>query len=387
MHESGSKVQVPRGKCQSLRCAAGGDVRIEDCVTEPALFRRFPALRARIPHRAFLPGATPVAPLALAGVAGLWVKQDDRCTPLYGGNKPRKLEFVLGRAQARRARRVLTSGGLGTHHGLATTILARSCDIATTLVLVDQPLTDAVRESLRLFAAYGAEVVDGRSVGGAVLRGGAALARSALRGERPLVVPTGGSSPTGNLGFVSAGLELAEQIGAGELPAPALVFLPVGSGGSVAGLAVGLRLAGLGTPVVGVLATDILPPSPARLARMADAALRRLRRADPTLPALRFGAGDFELARGQLGPGYGAATDAAREAQRAAFDAGLQLELTYTAKCLAEILARGRRGALPRGPVLFWQTYNGVDVKARAPGPYRPEALPPRLRRMAEEAA
>jgi D-cysteine desulfhydrase len=354
-------------------------------VAEPALFRRSPALRAWIPHRPFLSGPTPVAPLALAGVGDLFVKRDDRCTPLYGGNKPRKLEFVLGLAEAQRAGRVMTSGGLGTHHGLATTILARACGIATTLVLVDQPVTEAVRESLRLFSAYGAEVVDGRNVPGAVLRGGLALARALARGERPLVVPTGGSSPTGNLGFVSAGLELAEQIRARELPAPALLFVPVGSGGSVAGLAVGLRLAALETKLVGVLVTDILPPSPARLARMANATLRRLRGADPALPALRFRAGDFELARGQLGPGYGAATDAACEALHAAEEAGLHLELTYSAKCLAEVLARARRGTLPRAPVLLWQTYNGVDVKARAPGPWRPEALPPRLRRLVNE--
>jgi D-cysteine desulfhydrase len=370
-----------------LRCAAAGDVRIEDGVAEPALFRRFPALRAGVPHRPFLMGPTPVVPLPLAGVADLWVKRDERCTPLYGGNKPRKLEFLLGLAAARRARRVFTSGGLGTHHGLATAILAGACGIETTLVLVDQPLTDEVRESLRLFSAFGARVVDGRTVPGAALRGAAALARSALRGERPLVVPTGGSSPTGNLGFVSAALELAEQVGAGELPEPALLFLPVGSGGSVAGASLGLRLAGLATRVVGVLATDILPPSPARLARMAAAALRRLRRADPSLPALRFAARDFELARGQLGPGYGAATEAAREAQRTAREAGLVLELTYTAKCFAEILARSRGGRLPPGPILFWQTWNGVDVKAHAPGPFRPEALPPRLRRLAEGAA
>jgi D-cysteine desulfhydrase len=373
----------------SIRRVARGAAtcEIEDGVAEPALFRRFPALRAGVPRRPFLPGPTPVVPLDLPGVPGLWVKHDERCTPLYGGNKPRKLEFLLGAAAARGARRVMTSGGLGTHHGLATAILARACDIETTLVLVDQPVTDEVRESLRLFSAFGVEVVDGRSVRGAVLRGGAALARAAARGERPMLIPTGGSSPAGNLGFVSAGLELAEQVRAGLLPEPRLLFLPVGSGGSAVGACVGLRLAGLATRVVGVLATDILPPSPARLARMARAVVRRLRRVDPSLPAPRFSAADFELARGQLGPGYGSPTEAAREAQRAALAAGLALELTYTAKCLAEILERAGRGALPRGPLLFWQTWNGVDVKAQAPGPFRPEGLPPRLRRLAEGSA
>jgi D-cysteine desulfhydrase len=352
---------------------------------EPALFRRFPGLALHIPHHSFLPAATPVERVTLPGSLALFVKRDDRSCPLYGGNKPRKLEFSIGEALARGARRLVTSGGLGTNHGLATTILGRSAGLATTLVLVDQPVTPEVRRSLRLFACYGAEVVHGRSVRGAVWRGSRALVRAALRGERPFLVPTGGSSVGGCLGFVSAGLELGDQVAAGELPEPALVFLPVGSGGSLAGLAVGLRLAGLATRPVGVLVTDLLPPSPRSLARKARAVLRRLRRADPRVPPLDFGANDFELATAALGPGYGVETEAAREAQRLAAQAGLVLDTTYTAKCLAEVLARARAGGLPRAPILFWLTFNSIDVAAGAP-PFQREALPPSLRAIAEGA-
>jgi D-cysteine desulfhydrase len=351
----------------------------------PALFRRFPSLAGRIPHHAFVPAPTPVERVTLAGSLALYVKRDDRSCPLYGGNKPRKLEFVIAEALARRARRLVTSGGLGTNHGLATTILGRSVGLATTLVLVDQPVTEHVRRSLRLFACYGAEVVDGRSVRGAVWRGSRALARAALRGERPFLVRPGGSSTSGTLGFASAGLELAEQVAAGDLPEPALVFLPVGSGGSIAGLAVGLRLAGLATRPVGVLVNDILPPSPRSLARAARAVLRRLRQADPSVPALDFAARDFALARGALGPGYGVPTSAALEAQRIAAQAGLVLDTTYTAKCLAELLARARADALPHAPVLFWNTFDSIDAAAGAP-PFRPDALPARLRAIAEGA-
>jgi D-cysteine desulfhydrase len=356
-------------------------------VHEPALFRRFPALAGDIPHRPLLPGPTPVAALPLAVAPELFVKCDERCTPLYGGNKPRKLEFVLGDALARRSRRLVTTGGIGTHHGLATTIFARACGLATTLVLIDQPVTAEVRASLRLFAAYGAEVVDARHVRGAAWRTAAVLARSLARGERPRLVPTGGSGATGNLGFVSAAFELAEQVSAGLLPEPAAIFAPIGSGGTVAGLVAGLRLAGLRSEVVGVLATDILAPSPAALARAARATLRRLRRSDPAIRSPGFSAADFPVATGQVGPGYGAATDAAREALELAARAGLRLELTYSAKCFAELLARARAGALPRGPVLFWHTFNAVDPRAGAPGSWRRGALPARLRRLAEEDA
>jgi D-cysteine desulfhydrase len=353
----------------------------------PALFRRYPALAARIPHHSFLAGVSPVERLVLEDLPGLplWVKRDERCCPTYGGNKPRKLEFSLGSALARGARRVVTTGGLGTHHGLATAVLAREVGVATTLVLVDQPVTPHVRESLLLFLAFGAEVVHGRGVPGAgfgVLR---SLARSALRGERPQWLPTGGSSAAGNLGFVSAGLELAEQVAAGALPEPAAIYVPVGSGGTLAGLVLGLRLAGVSSRPVGVLVTDILPPTPAGLAWAARRSLALLRRADPSVPKVPLAPAEFALARGQLGPGYGAATPAAEEAARAAGRSGLSLETTYTAKCLAEIRERARSGGLPPGPILFWNTKNAVDVAARAPRRADPAELPASIRRLLAE--
>jgi D-cysteine desulfhydrase len=349
---------------------------------EPALFRFDPALRGAFPRHPIVTGPTPVEPLPLGGLpeGALYVKRDERCSPLYGGNKPRKLEWILGAALARGSRRLVTTGGLGTHHGLATTILARDAGLATTLVLVMQPVTAAVQRSLLLDAAWGAELRWGRNLPGAAAQVVRALALATLRGERPVLVPTGGSSPRGQLGIVSAACELAEQVRAGALPEPAEIWVAVGSGGTLAGLVAGLALAGLRSRVVGVLVTDILPPSPRRLARMARATLRELRRAAPRLPELAIRADAFDLVRSQLGPGYGAPTDAARAAVAAAAARGLALETTYTGKCLAAVLARARQGGL-RGPLLFWNTFNAVDLESRAPAPLDPRRLPPALRR------
>jgi D-cysteine desulfhydrase len=179
---------------------------------------------------------------------------------------------------------------------------------------------------------------------------------------------------------VSAALELEEQVRAGTCPEPAEIYVPVGTGGTLAGLVAGLELTRLRSRVVGVLVTDILPPSARSLARAACAVLAWLRRLEPALPQARVDPADFELVAGQLGAGYGAPTEAARDAVAAADTCGLELETTYTGKSLAEILERRRRGALGRGPVLFWNTYNGVDVAARAPRALDPELLPPRFR-------
>jgi len=349
----------------------------------PALLRAFPGLRERLPRHPSVSGPTPVEPLRLAGVArdALWIKRDERSCPLYGGNKPRKLEFILGHARACGARRLVTTGGLGTNHGLATAILGRKAGLGTTLVLVRQPLSEAVRRTLLLQAAWGATQVYGASVAGVAAATAYVLARSALRGERPYLVAAGGSSQRGSTGFVSAAIELAEQVRAGRLPAPARIFVPVGTGGTLAGLVAGLRLAGLAARVVGVLVTDILPPDPRSLARQARATLRFLQRLDAAVPAAEIRASDFDLVRDALGAGYGAATPEAERAVRVAADAGLALETTYTGKCLAALLARAG-GLSPTAPALFWNTYNAVDVAARAPVPPDPARLPPRLSRL-----
>jgi D-cysteine desulfhydrase len=356
--------------------------------SEPALFRAFPALRQRCPRRTFtaLPTPVEVFPLDGAPEGRLYIKRDDRSCSAYGGNKPRKLEFIIGAALARGVRRLVTSGGLGTNHGLATTILGREAGLATTVVLIPQPVTDAVRRSLLLHAAYGANLVFGANIPAAALRGARALAAAALRRERPLLVPPGGSSTQGNLGYVSAGLELAEQVRGGELPEPAEVWVPLGSGGTLAGLVAGLRLAGLASRVVGVLVTDILPPSPRGLARAASAALRRLQALGADLPGISIAPSDFDLVRDQLGAGYGAPTAAGREAIEAAARCAVRLETTYTGKALAALRERGGSGTWPDRPVLFWNTYNSVDVEARAPRPLDPASLPARLRRIVEEA-
>jgi D-cysteine desulfhydrase len=355
-----------------------------------ALFRAYPAAREKLARTVFVKTPTPVEGLELAqkGLSGvrLYVKRDERSCPACGGNKPRKLEFVIGHALRRGARTLVTTGGLGTNHGLATTILGRQAGLKTILVLVHQPVSETVRQALVLQAAYGARQVYGRNVPGAALQALRALVGSFLRGDRPHLVPTGGSSARGNLGFVSAGLELAEQVRTGALPEPDQVYVPVGSGGTLVGLALGLRLAGLRSRAIGVLVSDILPPSPARLAHAARGTLALLRRADPSVPDLRIDAHDFLLVTSELGPGYGVPTPAALEAVELAGRAGLSLDLTYAGKCLAAIVNRARREELPAGPILFWNTYNAVDLSVSAPRRIGLEELPRSIRRVLAEA-
>lgn len=349
------------------------------------MVRRVGALAA-LPRHPLTVLPTPVAPLdrlsARAGVGPLWIKRDDASGPLYGGNKPRKLEWLLGAAQARGRRAVITFGGIGTHHGLATALCARDAGLGCVLVLMPQPVTAHVRQALLLHHAAGAEMHLAGSVGGIVARALGRCARGVLAGAPLAIVPTGGTSAVGALGFVNAGFELAEQVRAGLLPEPAAIVVPLGSGGTVAGLALGCRLAGLRSRIIAVLVTDILPPSVGRLSRLAAATLRRLRALQPALPSVRLGADDIHVERGFLGAGYGAETDAGRAAGALLADSeGVHLEPTYTAKACAALLALAARPPWRGQPLLFWNTYNSVDVAAAlAPLPdWR--ALPPAFHR------
>lgn len=339
--------------------------RIDDGL---AIERAFSALRGRLPRVSLTQLPTRVHRLehlgAALGADNLWVKRDDESGALYGGNKPRKLEFLLGDALADGKKSVMTSGGIGTHHGLATAICARAVGLRTILLLLKQPVTEHVRRCLLLDYAAGAEVHCAATVPLLTARGLRVCARELLRGELPYIVPPGGTSTLGTVGYVNAAFELREQVAAGELPEPDWIFVPMGSGGTVAGLVLGAKLAGLRSRVVAVLVTDILPPSAAKLARLAMRTQELLRQHAADLARVSVTLEDFQILRDYVGPAYGSPTDAGRRARDMMQQLeGIHLETTYTAKCLAAMLDALRSPAY-RGTVLFWNTYSSVDPAA-----------------------
>jgi len=352
---------------------------------ELALVRRFPSL-ARLPRHALTDLPTPVQPLARVArrcdLGALWIKRDDLSGPLYGGNKPRKLEWLLGAARARGRRGVMTFGGIGTHHGLATAICARDAGLQTVLVLLPQPVTEHVRHCLLLDQVVGAELHLANSVAGVAATALRRCARAVLQGQPLAIIPAGGSSAVGAIGYVNAALELAEQVRAGALPEPDAIFVPLGTGGTVAGLALGCRLAGLRSRVVAVLVTDILPPSAARLSRLARATLRRLRRVAPEIAPVTPPPTDVTILGGYLGSAYGAVTDAGLAAERVLLDEeGIALETTYTAKCMAALLDLAARPPYREQTLLFWNTYSSVDLSVTLGAPTDWRALPPPFHR------
>lgn len=323
------------------------------------LHGRFPELRERLPFVRLGEGPSPVRRLEGldAGGTEVWVKDEGAYGGPWGGNKVRKLEWVLADVRRRRRRTVLTFGALGTNHGLATALYARELGLGVALALVDQPVDDHVRAQLERLRASGATLHFTRTRARTVAVLPWLLARHASP-LPPYLLPAGGSSPVGALGYVEVAFELAAQVEAGELPEPAWAVVAVGTGGTAAGLALGLRLAGLRTRVLAVVVNDMLRLDGGVLARLAGRSARLLRRRGATLPAGSADvAGGLVVTRNQLGAGYGHSTDESERAGEVAAAAGLALDPVYTAKAFAAVLAEGTAGRLGGGPVLFVQTH------------------------------
>lgn len=323
------------------------------------LFERFPTLQGRVPWTPLGRWPTPVARLdGLSRRLGgeLWVKCDDLSAPRYGGNKVRKLEHLLAQAQARRADRVVTVGGIGSNHIVATAVFAAELGMSTSAVVVPQPVTPAVHRNLALARALDVELIPcaARPLVPLCLSGAKRRA-----GPAAFLIGPGGSSPVGTLGYVSAGLELGAQVASGLLPEPDEIYLALGSGGSMAGLALGCAAAGLRSVVVGVRVVERLLTN-LTLVRLLVRRTRRLLRA-AGLEATHLPAPRMRVVHGYLGRCYGAPTEAGVQALALARESDrLELETTYTAKALAAFIDECR--ARPGRTVLFWNTYNSRDT-------------------------
>lgn len=330
-------------------------------VTERALLHeRFPELLESLPRLALGRGPTPVRELtALPGAgASLWVKDDGLYGSLVAGNKTRKLEWTLADALRRRRTAIVTLGALGTNHGLATACYAREQGLRTVLLLVDQPVDAHVRRQLDRLERSGAVLY--RTHGTIRTTGAlpwAMLRHADLRARKlPYFLTVGGSSPLGCLGVVEAALELAQQVDAGELPEPSHAVVALGSGGTAAGLMLGLRLGGLRTRVVAILVTDKLRLSERTVARLARRTLALLRRRGAAVPGISTSADDLDVETRWLGGGYGHPTPEAERARELAARDGLALEPVYTGKAMAALMELRSEGAFG-GPVLFWNTH------------------------------
>jgi 1-aminocyclopropane-1-carboxylate deaminase/D-cysteine desulfhydrase-like pyridoxal-dependent ACC family enzyme len=315
---------------------------------------------------------TPVERLPIPGVAQeVWVKRDDLSGASYGGNKVRKLEFLLADARARGAGRIITAGALGSHHALATTVYGRMLGFPVTLVLSPQRPNEHVREVLLTDHGLGADLRLVRRM--ELIPWGLLRERVRHWRERPYVVPPGGSNSLGTLGYVRAALELLDQVEAGELPMPRAVHVACGTMGTVAGLALGFALGGSTIRIEAVRVVGAVVTNERVLRGLLRSTSRLLAAGGMQTPPVDRALALVRLHHDQIGEGYGRPTEAGRVAAERLSNAPFSLDPTYTAKAAAGLLAALDRGE--EGPHLYWHTLSLRMPPLEGPPP-EPSALP-----------
>jgi D-cysteine desulfhydrase len=305
---------------------------------------------------------TPIEPLdrlraAIGGGPALYIKRDDAIPFGFGGNKVRKLAWVIGEALAQGADTLITCGGVQSNHARATTAAAVKHGLRPVLVANGAPPATPTGNAL-LDILMGAEIhyVESREERAPAM---AALAeRLQCDGRRPYVVPLGASTPLGALGYVEAvGELLAQGI------RPDVIVHACSSGGTQAGLLAGCALHGLPADVIGVSADDPAPQVTAAVRAILNG-MEQLLGSNGHRPALDRVS--IHVDDTQVGDGYGVPTLRSREAQQlAAQTEAVFVDHTYTAKALGALLAWIRSGRFaPEQTVLFWHTGGQVGLFA-----------------------
>lgn len=341
------------------------------------LFSRYPVLGSRLPHVSLGSLPTPVREFTEIGAGNdcrLFFKDDGLSGDLYGGNKVRKLEFLLGEALRRKSAEVITYGYAGSNHALATALYAQRCGLDCTLMLMPQLNAEYVRRNLLRDYAAGAKIEHYPSASAMYWPTFRRLVTGRVRkGKSPFIVPAGGSSPLGAVGCVNAAFELKGQIEAGDLPEPDLLYVAFGTMGTAAGLAVGLTAAGLKTRIVAVRVVDARWANMKKFGKLVKGTVDYLRSIDPSFPSSdRAGAAVTERT-GFFGGEYARFTDEGISAGRLFRQSqGVELDGTYTAKAMAALLADLGGGKGAGKDLLFWNTCNARDFSEKiAPVDYR----------------
>jgi L-cysteate sulfo-lyase len=312
---------------------------------------------------AFLP--TPVMEMKRLseelGGPRIFVKRDDQTGLATGGNKARKLEFLIADALAQDADTVLTVGGPQSNHARQTAAAAAMYGLRSVLVLTGSSPPEW-NGNLLLDDLLGAEV---RWAGDdpleEVLSGAANEVERA--GHRPYVIPLGGSTPVGARGYVAAMEELMPQLDKLGVQVDAII-LPTGSGGTQAGMLVGARAVGFDGQIVGIsVASD---------GNAMRGILRELVPGTAESLGLKLAVEDSDLVvyDDYLGQGYGALGDPEREAIRlvARLEAVL-LDPVYTGRAMAGFLHLIKQGVFVSGQnILFWHTGGTSGLFAYAEG-------------------
>jgi len=275
----------------------------------------------------------------------IFIKRDDQTGLATGGNKTRKLEYLLAEARGMGASTLITTGAVQSNHCRQTAAAAAKSGFNCILVLAgEQP--EKISGNLLLDHLFGAEIV-WTSTGEREEALQRVFSKALGAGRQPYLVPYGGSNPTGASAYAFAMKEMMEQ----GIAADWIVFAS-SSGGTQAGMVVGAHLFGFQGQVLGISVDEPVDVLQARVAELASGV------ADFIGERLIFASGDIQVNADYLGGGYGVVSDTERESIRlfARYE-GILLDPVYTGRAAGGMIDLIRKGFFsPQDRVLFWHT-------------------------------
>ncbi len=303
-----------------------------------------------IPRLRFAHLPTPIEELprlsATLGGPRILVKRDDQTGLAFGGNKTRKLEFLVAEAQEQEAKMMISAGAIQSNHCRQTAAAAAKFGFECVLVLTGE-LPDQPSANFMLDELFGAKIVNvpDRADRDRVLK--ETFDEAASDGKKPYLVPYGGSSTTGAMGYTFAMEEFMKQ----DVHADWIIF-GTSSGGTHAGLVLGQRIFGYKGKVFGISIDESEERLKAHISALASDTSERLGE------RIGFTTDDVLATDQYCKAGYGVLTDAEREAVRLfASTEGLLLDPVYTGRAAAGLIDLIRKGFIKKGEtVLFWHT-------------------------------
>jgi D-cysteine desulfhydrase/L-cysteate sulfo-lyase len=290
------------------------------------------------------------------------IKRDDLTALGLGGNKARKLEYLVADARAQGANTLITTGAVQSNHARMTAAAACVAGMRCVLVLTTTKTLPKAEGNLLLDRLFGAEIRFVPSLDPMFAVGNdepvvAEVVEAETRARRkPYVIPVGGSSGVGVLGYIGGSAELVDQLAAAAL-SPSRLYYASGSRGTQAGLTLGAKLCEAPYTVRGVAVSGGEPEKIERAKRIANDAAQRLGLTE------RLELTDLVTDQGHIGDGYGIPTPAALEAiHLLATSEAILLDPCYTAKAMAGLIADVRSGGLAASDCVVFLHTGGVPA-------------------------
>jgi len=290
------------------------------------------------------------------------IKRDDLTALGLGGNKARKLEYLVADALASGATTLVTTGAVQSNHARMTAAAACVAGMRCVLVLTATTREPELAGNLLLDRLYGATVrlvpsIDPMlAVGQDEVLVAAVVAEELAHGRTPYVIPVGGSSGIGVLGYVGGSAELVEQLSAMGV-SPSRLYYASGSRGTQAGLTLGAMLCQAPYRAYGVAVSAGEPEKIERAKRIANEAAARL-----NLPE-RLDLPDLATDQGFIGEGYGIPTDGGLEAiALVAQTEAILLDPCYTSKGMAALVQHIRSGELKAADTVVFLHTGGMPA-------------------------